>query len=124
MEISKGQAAFVTVSLLAAATAGSVLGVTTAMATASKAAAIAYGVLGITFAGASIAAITAWFDQSARTADEYFHTFKNHAGVAIAGAYTFASQALIQAVIRGVTDGISTGIRRAIAGPDFTFSQQ
>lgn len=124
MEISKGQAAFVTVSLLAAATAGSVLAVTTAMATASKAAAIAYGVLGVTCAGASIAAITAWFDESAQTAGEYFHTFNKHAGIAIAGAYQLVAQALMQALIQGLTQGVATGIRRSIAGPDITFSHQ
>ncbi len=120
MQITKGQAAFATVTVLAAATAGSVFA---AVATVSKAAQIAYGVLGITCGGASIASITAYFDPQANTASEYFNAFKDHAGIAIAGTYQFASQVLLQAFIKGLADGVSIAIRRAIAGPDITFSQ-
>ncbi len=121
MEISKNQAAFITVSALAAVTAGSILAAT---ATASTVAAVAYGVLGVTSFGASMASISAWVDTSAITVKDYFSTFQKHAGIAIAGAYTFVSTVVIEGFVRGLGDGISTAVRRALAGPDVTIQQR
>jgi hypothetical protein len=120
MQISKDQAAFITVSVLAAATAGTVFA---AVATASKVAAIAYRVLAITGAGASIASVTAWMDTNSKTAGEYLSVFKEHASKTILGAYQFTSQTLVAALVQGVADGVRTAIRRAISGPDVTVRQ-
>lgn len=117
MQISKGQAAFFTAAVLAAATAGSVFA---AAATASKAAQVAFGVLGITCGGASIASITAYFDPKAETASDYFASFRDHAGIAIAGMYQFASQVLIQTLI----ESAAIAVRRAILGPDITIQHR
>lgn len=115
--LSKNQAAFVTTTGLAVLTT---LSVVAAISTTSTIAAIACAVLGLTSGGASIASITAWLDTSSDTADGYFKIFKYHAGIAVAGAYQFFSQAMLQALIDGLIKGISTKVRRAISGPDTT----
>lgn len=121
MQINKNQAAFATVTLLAVATGGSVFA---AMATASKAAMFACGVLGTASAGASIGAITAWFDQSSTTAREYFSSLPTHTGIAMGTMAQFVAQTLFQAAVQGVAQGISAYFRRAIGGPDVTFAHQ
>ncbi len=113
----KGAAAFATITILAAATGGSVLAAT---ATASKAAQIAFGVLGLTAGGASIGAISAYFSTAGTTAKEYFESFANHAGIGIAGMYQFASQVLLQVAI----ESVGVAIRRAIAGPDLVIEHR
>lgn len=120
MEISKNQAAFVTISVLAVATAGSVLAASEAIATAAKVSALTYSILSVTLAGTSIASVTAFLDASASTTREYFAKMSEHAGYAIAGLYQTTSQVFVQSLIKGIADGIGTNVRRAIAGEDIT----
>jgi hypothetical protein len=109
--------AFCTSTALAAATAGSAL---MAAAVASIVATVAYAILGITFAGLSIASITAWLDKDSVTVDAYFSKLKEHAGYAIAGLYQFVAHSLIQAMVQGLVDGIIKALSRKIGGDDRT----
>jgi hypothetical protein len=111
------QAAFVTVSVLAVGTAASVFAAATAVATVAT---VAYSILAVTAGAVSIASISAWLDPTSTTIHAYFSNCSKHAGYAVAGAYQFVAQTLVQALIKGLADGVSTAIRRKISGDDVT----
>jgi hypothetical protein len=115
-------AAFTTVSVLSLGTG---LSVAAAVAnTATTVALVAYSVLAITFAGLSIASVTAFLHEKSVDASSYLENFKNQAGYAVGAMYTFVAQTLVQALVQGLAQGVSTKVRRAIAGDDITISQK
>ncbi len=107
------QVAFATSVGLACATVGSVAG---AVMAATKVAFVAYAALGITCGGASIASVTAWFDQTSDTTEKYFENLKGHAGIAIAGMYQFVAQVLLQALIEGLAQVVRQAVVDMFSG--------
>jgi hypothetical protein len=114
MQITLNQAAFCTVTILAVATGGAVIGAAT---TAATAAVVAYSILAVCLGGVSIASVTAWVATNDSTTDPkiYFSTMKSHTGVALAGMFQFVAQTLVMALVQGLANGITRSIDRRFA---------
>ena len=107
MELTVDEIAFGTTVALAACTGGSVWAAASAT---TRTATIAYSILSGGFAGASLGSISAYLDQSSTNVRNYFTNLRYHSGVAIAGFYQFATQAMAQGLINGIVDGVRAKI--------------
>jgi len=82
--------------------------------------AVALGVAAIALAAISLASITAYFDSSSNSMEEYFSNIVKHSTVTVSGAFQLATQAIVSALVQGVAGAVETRVRRAIAGEDVT----
>ncbi len=111
------QAAFCTVTALAALTAGTAVAAAT---TATTVASVVYGILALGGSAVSIASVTAYLDERSVSVESYFERVVHHAGYTIPGTCQFVAQAFVQAMVEGFVRGISSAISRKIGGDDLT----
>ena len=106
-----------TVTALALSTGAAVFAAASA---ATAVATIAYAILSVGVGAIAIASITACFDETSTSTENYFLNIKKHAIVTIPATFSVVSQAMIQALIEGVKEGVIKVVSRKIAGDDVT----